>query len=122
MASQNLMVRTTVFFRVFKSNHQFVALMCSDQRRSSLTQGINKTTYGAYVHMDREDEVISLRSLVDHSVVESFAAEGRAWITARAYLQFYEKEEAHIYVFNNGSRDIVIKTLDAWSMKRADGN
>ncbi|KAI3687343.1 hypothetical protein L1987_81038 [Smallanthus sonchifolius] len=122
MASQDLTEQTAVFFRVFKDNHQFVVLMCSDQSRSSLRQGIDKTTYGAFIHMDHEDEVISLRSLVDHLVIESFGAEGRACITVRVYPQFHVKKEAHVYVFNNGSREVVIKKLDAWSMKRTKGN
>ncbi|XP_076938167.1 fructan 6-exohydrolase-like [Bidens hawaiensis] len=122
IASQDLTEQTAVFFRVFKDNQQFVVLMCSDQSRSSVMQGTDKTTYGAFIHMDHEDEMISLRSLVDHSVVESFGADGIACITARVYPQFHFKTEAYIYVFNNGSRDIVIKTLDAWSIKKVDGN
>lgn len=33
MASQDLTEQTAVFFRVFRENHQFVVLMCSDQSR-----------------------------------------------------------------------------------------
>ncbi|KAK9079858.1 hypothetical protein SSX86_001531 [Deinandra increscens subsp. villosa] len=122
MASRDLIEHTAVFFRVFKDTHQFIVLMCSDQSRSSLRQGIDKTTYGAFIRMGHEDEMISLRSLVDHSVIESFGADGRACITARVYPKFYVKKEAHLYVFNNGSRDVVIKTLDAWNMKTTKGN
>ncbi|KAF5797856.1 putative glycosidase [Helianthus annuus] len=122
MASQDLTEQTAVFFRVFKDNHKFIVLMCSDQSRSSLREGIDKTTYGAFIHMDHEDDMISLRSLVDHSVVESFGADGRACITARVYPHFHVKKEAHLYVFNNGSNDVVIKTLDAWNMKKTKGN
>ncbi|XP_076908732.1 beta-fructofuranosidase, insoluble isoenzyme CWINV3-like [Bidens hawaiensis] len=121
MASQDLTEQTAVFFQVFKESNKFVVLMCSDQSRSSLRQGVDKTIYGAFIHMDYEDKMISLRSLVDHSVVESFGADGRACITARVYPQFHERIEAHIYVFNNGSRDIVINTLDAWSVKTGRG-
>ncbi|KAK1436034.1 hypothetical protein QVD17_01809 [Tagetes erecta] len=122
MASQDLTEQTAVFFHVFKDNQQFVVLMCSDQSRSSLRQGIDKTTYGAFIRMDNEDEVISLKSLVDHSVIESFGAEGRACITARVYPRFLEKKDTHVYVFNNGSGGIAIETLDAWSMKKTKNN
>ncbi|KAI3522409.1 hypothetical protein L1887_00155 [Cichorium endivia] len=122
MASQDLTEQTAVFFRIFKDNHQFVVLMCSDQSRSSLREGIDKTTYGAFIYINRKDEMISLRSLVDNSVIESFGAEGRACITARVYPKFSVHTEAHVYAFNNGSLDVVIPRLDAWSMKKAKGN
>ncbi|KAL4592584.1 hypothetical protein LXL04_005584 [Taraxacum kok-saghyz] len=118
MTSQDLKQQTAVFFRIFKDNHQFVVLMCSDQSRSSLRQGIDKTTYGAFIYINRKDEMISLRSLVDNSVIESFGAEGRACITARVYPQFSVHNEAHVYAFNNGSLDVVIPRIDAWSMDR----
>ncbi|KAL7595412.1 hypothetical protein Lser_V15G27938 [Lactuca serriola] len=124
MASKDLTEQTAVFFRVFKDNHnhQFVVLMCSDQSRSSLRQGIDKTTYGAFIYINHKDKMISLRSLVDNSVIESFGAEGRACITARVYPKFSVYNEAHVYAFNNGSLDVVIPRLDAWSMKKAKGN
>nr|XP_043609968.1 beta-fructofuranosidase, insoluble isoenzyme CWINV3 [Erigeron canadensis] len=122
MASQDLTEHTAVFFRVFKNNQQFVVLMCSDQRRSSHTQEVDRTIYGAFIHMDHKDEMISLRSLVDHSVIESFGAEGRACITARVYPQFSSGKEAHVYAFNNGSADLFVSTLNAWSMKKSKGN
>ncbi|CAH1451702.1 unnamed protein product [Lactuca virosa] len=124
MASQDLTEQTAVFFRVFKDNHnhQFVVLMCSDQSRSSLRQGIDKTTYGAFIYINHKDKMISLRSLVDNSVIESFGAEGRACITARVYPKISVYNKAHVYAFNNGSLDVVIPRLDAWSMKKAKGN
>lgn len=59
---------------------------------------------------------------VDHSVIESFGAEGRACITARVYPQFSYHKEAHVYAFNNGILDVVITRIDAWSMKKSKGN
>ncbi|PWA50117.1 glycoside hydrolase, family 32 [Artemisia annua] len=121
MASEDLTEKTAVFFRIFKKNKKLVVLMCSDQSRSSVRQGIDKTTYGAFIRMEQKDKMISLRSLVDHSVIESFGAQGRACITARVYPQFFVKKEPHVYVFNNGSLDVVMTTLDAWSMKKSEG-
>ncbi|KAF6157163.1 hypothetical protein GIB67_041624 [Kingdonia uniflora] len=54
--------------------------------RSSLRQDLDKTTYGAFVDVDPSHEKLSLRTLIDHSVVESFGGEGRTCITARVYL------------------------------------
>ncbi|KAI8544617.1 hypothetical protein RHMOL_Rhmol08G0310600 [Rhododendron molle] len=78
LASKGLKEYTAVFFRIFKGqNKKYVVLMCSDQRRSSLNEKPDKTTYGAFVEVDPVLEKLSLRSLIDHSIVESFGGEGK---------------------------------------------
>lgn len=57
---------------------------------------------------------------VDHSIVESFGGEGRSCITARVYPELAINEEAHLYVFNNGTQSVKISRLNAWSMKKAE--
>ncbi|KAK7853206.1 beta-fructofuranosidase [Quercus suber] len=66
LASKGLQECTAVFYRIFKSHSKYV------------------TTYGAFVDVDPVHEKLSLRSLIDHSIVESFGGEGKACITARA--------------------------------------
>ncbi|KAJ7966419.1 Beta-fructofuranosidase, insoluble isoenzyme like [Quillaja saponaria] len=90
-----------------------------DQSRSSLREGLDKTTYGAFVDIDPLQENISLRSLIDHSIVESFGGGGRTCITARVYPKFAYDKEAHLYVFNNGTQTVRISRLNAWSMRNA---
>ncbi|KAK3007584.1 hypothetical protein RJ639_013329 [Escallonia herrerae] len=119
LAAKDLSEQTAIFFRIFRGHNNYVVLMCSDQSRSSMRKGVDKTTYGAFVDIDPRHELISLRSLVDHSVIESFGGEGRACITARVYPVFSIDKEAHLHAFNNGSLDVVISRLDAWSMKKA---
>ncbi|KAE9445820.1 hypothetical protein C3L33_22285, partial [Rhododendron williamsianum] len=85
LASKDLTEQTAIFFRIFRSHSKYVVLMCSDQSRSSLRDEVAKTTYGAFVNVDPASETISLRSLIDHSIVESFGGEGVACITARVY-------------------------------------
>ncbi|KAE8689091.1 Beta-fructofuranosidase, insoluble isoenzyme CWINV3 [Hibiscus syriacus] len=46
-ASKDFTEQTTIFFCVFRSNDEYVVLMCSDQSRSSLREGLKKETYGA---------------------------------------------------------------------------
>ncbi|KAK2970457.1 hypothetical protein RJ640_003666 [Escallonia rubra] len=118
LAAKDLSEQTAIFFRIFKGHNNYVVLMCSDQRRSSMRKGVDKTTYGAFVDIDPRHEMVSLRSLVDHSVIESFGGEGRACITARVYPVFPIDKEAHLHAFNNGSLDVVISRLDAWSDDR----
>lgn len=119
LASQGLTEQTAIFFRIFRSHDKYVVLMCSDQTRSTFREGPDKTTYGAFIDIDPRQEKITLRSLIDHSVVESFGGKGRACITTRVYPALAIDNQAHLYVFNNGTMDVTISRLDAWSMKNA---
>ncbi|GKV03624.1 hypothetical protein SLEP1_g15897 [Rubroshorea leprosula] len=119
-ASMGLKEQTAVFFRVFRSSHgKHVVLMCTDQSRSSLRKVLDKTTYGAFMDVDPIHEKISLRTLIDHSIIESFGGEGRSCITARVYPELAIGDEAELYAFNNGTLDVYISSLNAWSMKKA---
>nr|AFK45527.1 unknown [Lotus japonicus] len=93
--------------------------MCSDQSRSSLNKENDRTTYGTFVDVNIIYEKLSLRALIDHSVVESFGGEGKACITARVYPTLAINDKAQIYAFNNGTADVKIARLSAWSMKKA---
>ncbi|KAI3690610.1 hypothetical protein L2E82_48739 [Cichorium intybus] len=119
LASKNLTEQTAVFFRVFKGPNKFLVLMCSDQSRSSIAQEVDKSIYGAFLDLDPLHEKIPLRSLIDHSIVESFGGEGIACITSRVYPKLAINEQAELYVFNNGTQSVTMSTLNAWSMKRA---
>ncbi|KAG2666021.1 hypothetical protein I3760_15G036200 [Carya illinoinensis] len=119
LASRDLTEQTAVFFRIFRKQDKYLVLMCSDQSRSSLGDGTDRTTYGVFINLDPRERKISLRSLIDHSVIENFGADGRACITARVYPTLAIHKEAHLYVFNNGTQSVRISSLNAWSMKRA---
>ncbi|XP_062159602.1 beta-fructofuranosidase, insoluble isoenzyme CWINV1-like [Alnus glutinosa] len=119
LASKDLTEQTAVFFRIFRRHDNYVVLMCSDQSRSSLREGLDKPIYGAFVSMDHLDRKISLRSLIDHSIIESFGGDGRTCITARVYPKLAIHREGHLYVFNNGTSSVRTSSLNAWSMKRA---
>ncbi|WRX24091.1 Glycosyl hydrolase family 32 [Theobroma cacao] len=109
LASQGLTEQTAVFVRIFRSRGKYVVPMCSDQSRSTFREGPDKTTYGAFIDIDP----------IDHSVVESFSEKGRACMTARVYPALAVDSQAHLYVCNNGTVDVTISRLDAWSMKKA---
>ncbi|GKV00127.1 hypothetical protein SLEP1_g12871 [Rubroshorea leprosula] len=122
LATKDLAEQTAIFFRVFKGHEGYVVLMCNDQSRSSMKKETDRTAYGSFVGIDPRQEKISLRSLIDHSIIESFAGEGRTCITTRVYPKFAVNEEAHLYAFNNGTQDVKISSLNAWSMNRAQIN
>ncbi|KAL9304358.1 hypothetical protein ACSQ67_021621 [Phaseolus vulgaris] len=121
-ASEGLQEFTSVFFRIFKYQNKNLVLLCSDQSRSSLNKNNDLATYGAFVDVEPLHEKLSLRTLIDHSVVESFGGEGRACITARVYPTLAINDKAQLYAFNNGTSDVNITRLSAWSMKKAQIN
>ncbi|KAL0562261.1 hypothetical protein IC582_002713 [Cucumis melo] len=119
LASNDFKEYTSVSFTIFKKQGKYVVLMCSDQSRSSLNPTNDKTTYGAFLDVDLVSEYLSLRSLIDHSVVESFGSKGKACITARVYPTLAIGDNVGLYAFNNGTDSVNITKLTAWSMKKA---
>ncbi|KAI3938594.1 hypothetical protein MKW98_016099 [Papaver atlanticum] len=119
LASKKFEEQTAIFFRVYNNHGKYVVVMCSDQSRSSLEESNDKTTYGAFVNVDPYHDKLSLRSLIDHSIVESFGVGGKACITARVYPKLAVGGGAQLYVFNNGTQNVKISSLKAWSMKKA---
>jgi len=124
MASGDMEEHTAVFFRVFRHNDKYKVLMCTDLSKSSTRDGVYKPPYGAFVDMDIEAHggSISLRTLVDHSVVESYGGGGRTVITARVYPTHAENGNSHLYVFNNGTGTVKVTSLDAWELAKAEVN
>ncbi|KAM3380081.1 beta-fructofuranosidase, insoluble isoenzyme CWINV1-like [Capsicum galapagoense] len=84
---------------------------------------MTKPLCGAFLNVDPLQEKLSLRTLIDHSIVESFGGEGKACITARVYPTNLAGDGAtHLYFFNNGSQSIHISKFIAWTMKSAQIN
>nr|XP_025670907.1 beta-fructofuranosidase, insoluble isoenzyme 1 isoform X1 [Arachis hypogaea] len=120
LASKNLEEYTPVFFRIFKASNKHVVLLCSDARSSSLKSELYKPSFAGFVDVDLSTtKKLSLRSLIDHSVVESFGAGGKTNILSRVYPELAVADQAHLFVFNNGTIPIVVENLRSWSMKSA---
>uniref|UniRef100_A0ACD5V3A4 Uncharacterized protein n=1 Tax=Avena sativa TaxID=4498 RepID=A0ACD5V3A4_AVESA len=123
LASSDLQEHTSVFFRVFRHNGKYKVLMCTDLRRSTKRADVYKPPYGGFVDIDIEKErSISLRTLIDHSVVESYGGGGRTVITARVYPEHAETSNNRLLMFNNGTGMVKVSKLDAWELKAADVN
>ncbi|EEF32053.1 beta-fructofuranosidase, insoluble isoenzyme 3 [Ricinus communis] len=118
LASENLEEFNPVFFRVFKASDKYKVLLCSDARSSSLGSGLYKPSFSGFVDVDLADKKLSLRSLIDHSVVESFGAKGKTVVTSRVYPTIAVFDKAHLFVFNNGSETVTVETLKAWRMNK----
>ncbi|KAJ3692640.1 hypothetical protein LUZ60_011735 [Juncus effusus] len=124
LSTEDLSENTPIFFRIYRYNDKYMVLMCSDLSRSSKREGVYKPAHGGFVGIDiTKDKTISLRTLIDHSVVESFAAGGRMCMTTRVYPKHVlTGQTSHLYVFNNGSEYVKIKELNAWQMEKARVN
>ncbi|KAK4788009.1 hypothetical protein SAY86_019328 [Trapa natans] len=123
LASENLEEYTSVFFRILKDhNNSHVVLMCSDQSSSSLDKSNDMANYGVILDIDPTKEKLSLRTLIDHSIIESFGGNGLGCITARVYPTKAIEDEAHLYVFNYGEEDVQVSSFSAWNMKKAQIN
>ncbi|GJS73676.1 glycoside hydrolase, family 32 [Tanacetum coccineum] len=119
LASEKLEEYTPVFFTVFKTvDSKHKVLMCSDASTSSLNQNEYKPSFAGFVDVDLAEKKLSVRSLIDHSVVESFGQGGKTVITSRIYPTLAVGDDAHLYLFNNGTETVTVETLDAWSMKK----
>jgi hypothetical protein len=59
---------------------------------------------------------------IDHSVVESFGAGGRAVITARVYPEHTATSSSHLFMFNNGTDAVRVSKLRAWELAPASVN
>lgn len=121
LASQHLEEFTPVFFRIFKTKEQkHKVLMCSDGKFSTLKPFDEKQyrpSFGGLVdvHIAAEKK-ISLRTFIDHSVVESFGAGGKTCILSRVYPTLAVNDAAHLFLFNNGTVPITVQSLTAWDM------
>ncbi|XP_047316941.1 beta-fructofuranosidase, insoluble isoenzyme 1-like [Impatiens glandulifera] len=119
LASRYLEEYTSVFFRVFKAQDKHVVLMCSDATSSSLDGSTYKPSLAGFVNVDLTKKMkLSLRTLIDHSVVESFGEGGKTCITSRVYPKLAVMDKAYLYAFNNGSTPVHIEDLNAWTLKK----
>ncbi|XP_040382185.1 beta-fructofuranosidase, insoluble isoenzyme 3-like [Oryza brachyantha] len=125
LASDELKERTAVFFSVFKRDtdgggNKHVVLMCTDPSRSSYAEHLYKPTFAGFVDVDiAETGKIPLRTLIDHSVVESFGGHGKTAILSRVYPTMAVGDKARLFVFNNGESDVKVTSLNAYDMGSA---
>ncbi|KZV14483.1 acid beta-fructofuranosidase-like [Dorcoceras hygrometricum] len=120
LADNELSELTPIYFYVTKRNNGEVEVhFCADELRSSVSQDVDKIVYGSKVPV-LDGEKLSIRSLVDHSIVESFAQGGRRVITSRVYPTKAINDEARVFLFNNATSATITATVKIWKMKSAD--
>ncbi|KAF3448383.1 hypothetical protein FNV43_RR09096 [Rhamnella rubrinervis] len=119
LADDDLSENTPVYFYITKeSDGHLNTHLCADQSRSSVASDVDKRVFGSFVPV-LEDEKLSVRILVDHSIVESFAQGGRTCITSRVYPTKAIYGAARVFVFNNATDANVTASLKIWQMNSA---
>ncbi|XP_015896625.3 acid beta-fructofuranosidase [Ziziphus jujuba] len=119
LADDSRSEQTPVYFYVSKGSDGYLkTFFCTDQSRSSVATDVNKQIYGSFVPVI-QDEKLSVRILVDHSIVESFAQGGRTCITSRVYPTKAIYGAARVFLFNNATETNVTASLKIWQMNSA---
>ena len=120
LSDQDLSEQTAVYFYVARNvDGELETFFCQDELRSSKADDIVKRVYGSVVPV-LSDEILTVRILVDHSIVESFAQGGRTCITSRIYPTKAIDAAAKLFLFNNGTRAMVTaKSIKIWQMNSA---
>ncbi|XP_041995547.1 beta-fructofuranosidase, soluble isoenzyme I-like [Salvia splendens] len=120
LADDILSELTPIYFYAVKgSNGNTQTHFCADELRSSKANDVEKIVYGSEVPV-LDGERLSLRSLVDHSIVESFAQGGRRVITSRVYPTKAINSAARVFLFNNATEATVTASIKIWKMDSAD--
>jgi len=119
VADKSLTELTPVYFYIAKGiDGSDTTYFCADETRSSLDPNVRKMVVGGKVPVLR-DEKLTMRILVDHSVVESFAQGGRTVVTSRVYPTKAIYDKAHLFLFNNATGISVKASLKIWHMTPA---
>lgn len=117
LADSDLAEQTPVYFYVVKGQHgKLNTFFCTDLLRSSVATDVTKTVYGSTVPV-LKGEKLSIRILVDHSIVEAFAQGGRTCVTSRVYPTKAIYQDAKLYVFNNATDATITASVNTWQMK-----
>ncbi|RDY00284.1 Beta-fructofuranosidase, soluble isoenzyme I, partial [Mucuna pruriens] len=120
IADDQLSELTPIYFHVSSttSDGSLTTSFCVDETRSSKARDVSKVVFGSKVPVVR-DEKLSMRVLVDHSIIESFGQGGRTVISSRVYPTEAIYGAARLFLFNNAT-DINIKaSLKIWQLNSA---
>ncbi|CAN8275913.1 unnamed protein product [Cochlearia groenlandica] len=119
LAAENLSEKTSIYFYVIKGkDSELKTFFCSDTSRSSLANDVVKPVYGSFVPVIK-GEKLTMRILVDHSIVEAFGQGGRTCITSRVYPTKAIYEDTKLFLFNNSINATVTTSFTVWQMNNA---
>ncbi|KAL2329364.1 hypothetical protein Fmac_022791 [Flemingia macrophylla] len=120
IADDQLSELTPIYFHLSGTSSDAILTtsFCVDETRSSKAPDVSKLVFESEVPV-LSDEKLSMRVLVDHSIIESFAQGGRTVISSRVYPTEAIFGAARLFLFNNAT-DINIKaSLKIWQLNSA---
>ncbi|XP_010458650.1 PREDICTED: acid beta-fructofuranosidase 4, vacuolar-like [Camelina sativa] len=119
LATESLSEQTPVYFYIAKGkDSKLKTFFCTDTSRSSVANDVIKPIYGSVVPV-LKGEKLTMRILVDHSIVEAFGQGGRTCITSRVYPTTAIYGAAKLFLFNNALDATVTASFKVWQMNSA---
>ncbi|KAJ4869984.1 hypothetical protein Rs2_48422 [Raphanus sativus] len=111
--------QTPVYFYVTKGkDSKLKTFFCTDTSRSTMANDVVKPVYGSFVPVLKREK-LTMRILVDHSIVEAFGQGGRTCITSRVYPTKAIYGAAKLFLFNNAIDATVEASFKVWQMNSA---
>ncbi|CAK8564776.1 unnamed protein product [Lathyrus sativus] len=119
IADDTLSEQTPVYFSISNTSLGCsTTFFCVDETRSSKASEVAKPVYGSKVPVF-SDEKLSMRVLVDHSIIESFAQGGRRVISSRVYPTEAIYGASRLFLFNNATNINIKVSIKIWHLNSA---
>ncbi|CAG7861270.1 unnamed protein product [Brassica rapa] len=119
LADQSLSEQTQVYFYVTKGkDSKLKTFFCTDTSRSTMANDVVKPVYGSFVPV-LKGEKLTMRILVDHSIIEGFGQGGRTCITSRVYPTKAIYGATRLFLFNNAIDATITASFKVWQMNSA---
>ncbi|KAL0888886.1 hypothetical protein Bca101_012869 [Brassica carinata] len=116
LTDESLSEQTTVYFYVTKGkDSKLKTFFCTDTLRSTMANDVVKSVYGSLVPV-LEGEKLTMRILVDHSIIEGFGQGGRTCITSRVYPIEAIYGATKLFLFNNALNATITASFEVWQM------
>ncbi|GAB4857045.1 hypothetical protein Ancab_014956 [Ancistrocladus abbreviatus] len=116
LAAEDFSEHTPVYFYVNKGKDgNLKTFFCTDILRSSVAIDVIKDVYGSTIPV-LKGEKLTMRILVDHSIVEAFAQGGRTCITSRVYPTKAIYGDTKVFLFNNATDATITASVRTWQM------
>ncbi|KAH9532598.1 hypothetical protein CY35_18G006600 [Sphagnum magellanicum] len=123
LADKEFQEQSALYFHIsYRQNEGWITQYVSDPGRSTLAKDIDTTSYSAPVNVLSSENFLSARILVDCSVIESFVQGGRMSMNTRSYPTVAYGSNAYVYLFNNGTTPINLRSLEVWQMHSASND
>jgi sucrose-6-phosphate hydrolase SacC (GH32 family) len=123
LADKEFQEQSALYFHIsYRQNEGWITQYVSDPGRSTLAKDIDTNSYSAPVNVLSSEDFLSARILVDCSVIESFVQGGRMSMNTRSYPTVAYGSNAYVYLFNNGTTPINLRSLEVWQMHSASND